>query len=87
MNDYPTDCPYPGEMFEGEVVIASGWYRDDVIAVMTLAPSPPYYWVRERPLMAEDAEGNKLYSSDWDFNNIVPASEFFHEHFGLWAEC
>ena len=82
---YIAECPLPGERIDGRVVIASGWHRDDVIAVLSLNSSKPYYRIDEFPVVPEDEEGTKLFHYSDEFENIVPAAREFDERFGLWA--
>lgn len=74
-----TDLPLPGDYFDGGTVIASGYYTDDLWAVMTLRPETPYY----RTALYRADIGALLNGDEWV--NIVPATTAFDEHFNLWS--
>lgn len=85
-----TDCPLPGDTFEDRTVIASGWYRDDIVALLTLDHEAPFYIVSAIPIPefydpAFDDSGIPS-RVNVSFDNIVPAARFFDEEFGLWGE-
>lgn len=74
--------PMPGEQFDGRIVIASIWIRDDeqppLALLMLLNSMPPYYTVAEITFV-DDAW--TITSSD-DHPNINPATACYADNGG-----
>lgn len=71
------ECPQPGEQFNDNVVIASGYIDDERIALMLLRPEPPYYSI------CEYTANSRIWINV--YANIVPAAHDFNTNFGLWG--
>lgn len=74
--------PLPNEQFDGDIVVASVWQRDDVAPetalLLTLRPEPLYYRVRD----IEMRNGEWVVTVSSAFPNIVPAVRDYEDRGG-----
>jgi hypothetical protein len=76
----PILIPLPNDRFDGSIVIASLWLRDDgpVVAVLVLLdPSPPYYRVVD--IKWEHDKWVRQGGTQEAFPNIVPTVEHYQQ--------
>jgi hypothetical protein len=76
--------PRPSQPFEGGIVIASVWLRDEepplVAVLMLLMPGTPHYRVVD--VMWTDGRWVVVEATDTTFVNIVPATEHYVQNGG-----